>query len=235
VRTALNPLTNRPGDRQAIPGILQVYKEGKAAFQVGHGHNLFDYVYIDNAVHAHLLATARLSAPPVPLSTFSSRLRPVSISLSPRTIPTSQPDHIDPPIPASRPYFDTYAPSSPVPPALSVAGETFYITNGEPFPFWAFVRAVYAHYAGPSFSTRVVPLPVPVAYAVAWIGEMWGWMVGKEVALTRERVDFSVGHAWFNIEKARRVLGYEPVVGMEEGIKKAVDVRPLSPSYDLVC
>lgn len=29
---------------------------------------------------------------------------------------------------------------------------------------------------------------------------------------------------WFNIEKARRVLGYEPQVGLEEGVKRAVEV-----------
>jgi len=39
---------------------------------------------------------------------------------------------------------------------------------------------------------------------------------------TRFRVAFSCGVRWLNIEKARRVLGYEPQVGLEEGIKRMI-------------
>jgi len=42
---------------------------------------------------------------------------------------------------------------------------------------------------------------------------------------TRFRVAYSCGVRWHNIEKARRVLGYEPQVGVEEGIKRMISVR----------
>jgi sterol-4alpha-carboxylate 3-dehydrogenase (decarboxylating) len=217
-------IIHRPGDRQVVPGIVKVFQEGRSSFQVGAGNNLFDYVYIDNAVQAHILAASRLTSPPIPLSTFEDRLRPVDATLRTRTIPTSVEGHKDPPIPAQRSYFDTYSPVSPISGPTSVAGEIFYITNGEPFPFWSFVRAIYAAY-DPTASTRVWALPVPVAFLFASLGEMWGKLMGREVALTTERVEYSVSHLWTNIEKARRILGYEPKVGMEEGIRKAVAVR----------
>jgi sterol-4alpha-carboxylate 3-dehydrogenase (decarboxylating) len=31
-------------------------------------------------------------------------------------------------------------------------------------------------------------------------------------------------HKWHNIEKARRVLGYEPIVPLDEGMQRTVDV-----------
>jgi len=39
-----------------------------------------------------------------------------------------------------------------------------------------------------------------------------------EPPLHRRRADFFVKHRSFSIEKARRVLGYQPVVGLEEGL-----------------
>jgi hypothetical protein len=48
--------------------------------------------------------------------------------------------------------------------------------------------------------------------------------MGKEPTFTRFKVSFSCATRWHNIEKARRVLGYEPEVGLDEGIKRMVDV-----------
>jgi hypothetical protein len=39
------------------------------------------------------------------------------------------------------------------------------------------------------------------------------------------RVKTVTREKWHNIEKARRVLGYEPIVGLDEGIRRTVDVR----------
>lgn len=41
-------------------------------------------------------------------------------------------------------------------------------------------------------------------------------------------VAITSSNRWFNIEKARRVLGYEPQVGLEEGIKRGVKVRTIA-------
>lgn len=39
-----------------------------------------------------------------------------------------------------------------------------------------------------------------------------------------ERVGYLCATRWYNIEKARRVLGYAPIVGMDEGIRKTAEV-----------
>ena len=48
--------------------------------------------------------------------------------------------------------------------------------------------------------------------------------MGREPGFTHGRVYYRNTHLWFNIEKARQVLGYEPDVGIEEGIKRTIVV-----------
>ncbi|KAI0811208.1 3-beta hydroxysteroid dehydrogenase/isomerase family-domain-containing protein [Irpex lacteus] len=50
-----------PGDRLTIPGFMNVLVTGKTGVQIGNNTNLFDWTYIENAAHAHLLAADRLS------------------------------------------------------------------------------------------------------------------------------------------------------------------------------
>ena len=56
------------------------------------------------------------------------------------------------------------------------------------------------------------------------LSEFVSKLMGKEPGFTKDRIYYVTAHRWFNIEKARRVLGYEPDVGVEEGIKRAVAV-----------
>ncbi|KAH8798574.1 hypothetical protein DL96DRAFT_1564910 [Flagelloscypha sp. PMI_526] len=46
---------------------------------------------------------------------------------------------------------------------------------------------------------------------------------GKKTVLTQFRVSFCCSTRWHNIEKARRVLGYEPQVGVEEGVRRMME------------
>ncbi|KII88242.1 hypothetical protein PLICRDRAFT_91995 [Plicaturopsis crispa FD-325 SS-3] len=108
---------------------------------------------------------------------------------------------------------------------LQVAGQVFFITNGEPVYFWDFMRAIWTLLDDPA-NPKPVRKPVvfskTVGLALATGAEWWGWLVGKEPAFTKFRVQFSCATRWHNIEKARRVLGYEPEVGVEEGIRRTV-------------
>ncbi|KAK9473535.1 3-beta hydroxysteroid dehydrogenase/isomerase family-domain-containing protein [Dipodascopsis tothii] len=45
-----------PGDRQLVPGMLAVLKTNGTIFQLGDNLNLFDFTYIGNVAHAHVLA-----------------------------------------------------------------------------------------------------------------------------------------------------------------------------------
>ncbi|KAK9489479.1 3-beta hydroxysteroid dehydrogenase/isomerase family-domain-containing protein [Lipomyces doorenjongii] len=49
-----------PGDRQLVPGMLAVLKTNGTLFQLGDNMNLFDFTYIGNVAHAHVLAAQKL-------------------------------------------------------------------------------------------------------------------------------------------------------------------------------
>jgi sterol-4alpha-carboxylate 3-dehydrogenase (decarboxylating) len=48
------------GDIQLVVRMYDAYKDGKTGFQLGDNNNLFDFTYVINVAHAHLLAAAAL-------------------------------------------------------------------------------------------------------------------------------------------------------------------------------
>jgi len=104
----------------------------------------------------------------------------------------------------------------------TAAGEAFFITNGEPVPFRDFCLAVWAHFGHvPKFQVRI---PVGVASVVGFIAEWATWMLGTQATLNRGTVRDYTQTAYANIGKARRILGYEPRVSLDEGLKIACKV-----------
>lgn len=209
----------RPGDRQALPGVLDVLKGGKTNFQIGANRNLFDWTYVDNVVHAHLVASERLEVK-VSFSTLGTRLPPVDKDILRRDLPTStyRPEsllslekaHIptfkntsspDAPLFAARNRYDQFSEGSVGQlEEYAVAGQAFFITNGEPIYFWDFPRAVWAAYNGhePSF---VIPLPVEIGMAAAGAAEVVSWLLRRTPGLTRGKVVYATTHRYYNIEK----------------------------------
>lgn len=108
---------------------------------------------------------------------------------------------------------------------LQASGQAFYITNGEPIAFWDYVLAVWKE-MGHEPSTRII-IPSWLGMYLGSGAEWWAWLTGRKPGFTRERVGYSSRHRWFNIEKARRVLGYEPDVGIVDGIRISAQVRAL--------
>ena len=106
---------------------------------------------------------------------------------------------------------------------LQASGQAFYITNGEPVAFWDYVLAVWKE-MGHEPTTRIV-IPSWLGMHLGSMAEWWAWLTGRKPGFTRERVGYSSRHRWFNIEKARRVLGYEPDVGLVDGIRISAQVR----------
>ncbi|KAL5606832.1 uncharacterized protein BROUX77_004025 [Berkeleyomyces rouxiae] len=49
-------------DGMATKHMIQIYRSGRTSVQVGANNNLFDFTYVGNVSHAHLLAAARLLA-----------------------------------------------------------------------------------------------------------------------------------------------------------------------------
>ena len=119
------------------------------------------------------------------------------------------------------PFSDVTLDLEPTSP-LQVPGQAFFITNNEPVYFWDFARMMWKEMG--HVPSRRLALPKTVGVALGWLSEWAFWCVGKEPAFTRFRANVSANSRYFNIEKARRVLGYEPQVGLEDGIKRTIDV-----------
>jgi nucleoside-diphosphate-sugar epimerase len=104
-------------------------------------------------------------------------------------------------------------------PGSSVAGKAYFITQGDPVPLWDLVNRILAA-AGLPPVTRSVP--AEVAYITGWLLET-AYAVfrpASEPPLTRFVArELTTAH-WFDITAARRDLGYEPKVSLEEGLRR---------------
>lgn len=106
-------------------------------------------------------------------------------------------------------------------PGAAIAGKPYFVTNGEPMPFWEFVRRVLDRMGLPPIRARV---PHQLVYAIATIKEsleaMRGGEISPEDGLTRFAIRYMCTHHYFSIERARRELGYTPRVSVAEGIER---------------
>jgi nucleoside-diphosphate-sugar epimerase len=101
------------------------------------------------------------------------------------------------------------------------AGQAYFITNGEPMPFWDFIRKVAARLGFPPVKYTA---PKSLVYAIAAVKEgidtLKGGTLNAEDGLTRFAIRYMCTHHYFSIEKARRDLGYNPSVSIDEGIER---------------
>lgn len=159
--------------------MVTAFKKGQTKFQIGDNTNMFDFTYVENVAHGHILAVRALLLTHKKLS----------------TIPL---DH------------------------ERVDGEAFFVTNGEPTYFWDFARAVW-HEAGDRIPlSSVWHLSADTAWTIGAILEWLFWVLGKKPNLTRAQVKYSSMSKYHNITKAKQRLGYEPIVSLQEGIRRGV-------------
>ncbi|KAF5249957.1 hypothetical protein FANTH_4757 [Fusarium anthophilum] len=167
------------GDVQTLAGILNAYKRGKHTIQVGANENLFDFTYVGNVAHAHLLAAQLL------LATAAS--------------PTIPLDH------------------------ERVDGEAFFITNDTPVYFWDFARAIWRAAGYDKGTEGNWGLNREVGIAIGYISEVLANILGKTPTLTRKSIIMSCMTRYYNINKAKRALRYQPVWSLKEGIDRGVN------------
>jgi nucleoside-diphosphate-sugar epimerase len=110
-------------------------------------------------------------------------------------------------------------------PGASVAGKVYFISQGEPIELWEMVNRLLGTAGIPPVRRTI---PTSVAMAAASCFELISRIVGsdREPRLTRFVVrEMSTSH-WFDIGAARRDLGYEPKVSIDEGMRRlATTVR----------
>lgn len=106
-------------------------------------------------------------------------------------------------------------------PDSPVAGNAYFITNGEPMPFWEFVRRVLARLGFPPLRGKI---PHQIVYAIAAVKEgidtLRGGTISPEDGLTRFAIRYMCTHHYFSIDRARRDLGYDPKVSIADGIER---------------
>ena len=109
-------------------------------------------------------------------------------------------------------------------PDSKVAGEAYFVTNGEPVEFFWFVDQVLIGLGLDPIRGRI---PFFVAYPVAAVAEavdaLRGGRLGAENGMSRFAIRYMCTHHYFSIEKARRDLGYDPAVSLREGIRRTVE------------
>ncbi|KAL4398950.1 Erg26, C-3 sterol dehydrogenase [Malassezia pachydermatis] len=264
-----------PGDRQALPGFFKVLEDKRTKWQIGDNTNLFDWTYVGNVAHAHLLASdslgvrSHVSRPPsaYPATLLTEEHLPMLIGehekAANREVPTSiDRKDVSPPTkdycrsvkplidlstveavdmrPVFRNRFDplfhhanpeSVCGGNPRPSVeslahseLMAAGEAFFITNAQPIPFWDFPRALWYRYNGHvDDKDSIFVMKLWVALLLAFFAELFSKLTRRPVQFTRYRVTYTACARYYNIEKARRVIGYEPIYGLEEGIQLSVD------------
>lgn len=158
--------------------MVKVYHDQKTGFQLGENKNLFDFTYVENVAHAHLLAASAL--------------------LQTAALSTQVLDH------------------------EKIDGEVFFITNCEPVYFWDFARAVWKAAGSDKGTEHVWEIGEEMGSLLGGIMEWGYWLARKQPKLTRRQVRYSCMTRYYSCGKARTRLGYEPIVGLQEGVNRAV-------------
>ena len=103
-------------------------------------------------------------------------------------------------------------------------GQIYHITNAEPVQFWVFLGVVLTQLG---YTAPKKHVPYVVVYVLAWVLCWLSWMVRPLVKWTPFLSPFKVAlagtHHYYNCDKARKELGYVPVVSLEDGIKQTVE------------
>lgn len=154
-------------DYQLVPSIHACIGKGETPFIIGNGNNLYDFTFVDNVAHAHVLAVENL---------FTTK---------------------------------------------TAAGEAILISNDQPITFRDFMLAIWAQFDHvPVFSINI---PAPLATLFGSITEWTAWLSGSKTTLCRGSVKDALGTRYASQEKARRLLGYEPIVDIWDGVRISCD------------
>lgn len=98
-------------------------------------------------------------------------------------------------------------------------GRAFFLTQDEPVELWPFVNRMLVATGRNPVRKKV---PFGLAYCAGAVAEMT-WRMGKlagEPPMSRFVAKELATDHWFSSRAAREVLGYEPIVSMEEGFER---------------
>lgn len=119
---------------------------------------------------------------------------------------------------AARAHLDAWrALRSGGPTGAACAGRTYFITNGEPLPARDFISRIAAAAGLPPVTKTIAP---GLAYGIGAVLEgVYGlFRIEQEPPMTRFLASQLATAHWYNIDAARRDLGYVPTVSIDEGM-----------------
>ena len=100
-------------------------------------------------------------------------------------------------------------------------GRKYFLSDGEVYQSTTFSDMIHEELGRPWWIR--ITAPVWVLRVVTFFGEYIGRMTGKVTALNNDKYNILKQRNWrCDIEPARRELGYEPKVKLEEGVKRAI-------------
>lgn len=103
-----------------------------------------------------------------------------------------------------------------------VDGEAFLITNDAPVYFWDFARAVWAAAGDTSGTAGVWHLGAGFAGVLGVLSEIAGMILQTTPTFNKKKVTMAAMTRYYNIGKARRVLHYEPLWSLQDGVERGV-------------
>ncbi|KAG2711439.1 hypothetical protein I3760_04G077100 [Carya illinoinensis] len=108
--------------------------------------------------------------------------------------------------------------------AEKAAGQAYFVTNMEPIKFWKFVSLIQEGlgYEGPRIKIPAF-VAMPIAHMVEWTYRLFGPYGMKVPQLTPSRIRLLSCSRSFNCSKAKDLLGYEPIVSLQDGIKMTIE------------
>jgi nucleoside-diphosphate-sugar epimerase len=100
--------------------------------------------------------------------------------------------------------------------APQAVGEIFTIADGTTVEIGEF----FGHYARMLGKSRPRTLPTGVARTIAMAGGRIEKTLGRDTEMSAASIDYVAKRGGYSIEKARRILGYEPKVDLDEGMRR---------------
>ncbi|EFX02520.1 c-3 sterol dehydrogenase c-4 decarboxylase [Grosmannia clavigera kw1407] len=167
------------GDTMLLYHMVGVYRQRRHNVQIGDNNNLFDFTYVLNIAHAHLLAAQALRA------TVTAATAPL--------------DH------------------------ERVDGEAFFQSpTTVPCTFGIFGHTVWKYAGNQDSLDKVWVLSRGTGLVLGLASEIVFSILRKPPTFNRQRIVYTCMTRYYDISKAKRLLGYKPIVSLEEGIKRGV-------------
>lgn len=105
-------------------------------------------------------------------------------------------------------------------------GEAFYIHDGESHRFWDFARMIWELAGHKPKNVHIFHLSMWFVLGLSSFLELVFWVftfgTKRPYQLGKQQVEYALFEHTYSIEKARKVLGYEPIQDFEEGLREAV-------------